>query len=35
MENQSPKAMLAQLNGFIQPWHAAIADPAKAQEQLL
>jgi hypothetical protein len=35
MDNPSPQAMLAQLNGFIQPWHAAIADPAKAQQQLL
>ena len=35
MDNQPPQAMLAQLNGFIQPWHAAIADPARAQQQLL
>jgi hypothetical protein len=34
MTNQSSQAMLAQLNGFIQPWHAAIADPARAQRQL-
>ncbi len=35
MTPQTPQAMLAQLNGFIQPWHAAIADPLKAQQQLL
>ncbi len=35
MTHQTPQAMLAQLNGFIQPWHAAIADPPKAQQQLL
>ena len=35
METQSPQTMLAQLDNFIQPWHAAISDPAKAQLQLL
>ena len=35
MTISSPQVMLAQLNGFIQPWHAAIADPAKTQQQLL
>jgi hypothetical protein len=35
MDNQPPQGVLAPLNGFIQPWHSAIADPAKAQQQLL
>jgi hypothetical protein len=35
MTTPPPQAMLAQLANFIQPWHAAIADPGKAQQQLL
>jgi len=35
MSAANPQQMLAMLNGLVQPWHAALADPAKAQLQVL
>lgn len=35
MTNSDPQAMLAKLNGIVQPWHSALADPAQAQADVL
>ena len=35
MSTTNPQQMLAMLNGLVQPWHAALADPAHAQQQVL
>lgn len=35
MSATNPQQMLAMLNGLVQPWHAALADPAPAQQQVL
>lgn len=33
--SENPQAVAAMLNGLVQPWHRALADPAPAQEQVL
>src|SRR5450759_2641895 len=35
MSANNPQQMLTMLNGLVQPWHAALADPAHAQQQVL
>jgi hypothetical protein len=35
MAANNPQQMLAMLNGLVQPWHAALANPAQAQQQVL
>ena len=35
MAAANPQQMLAMLNGLVQPWHTALADPAQAQQQVL
>ena len=35
MSAANPQQMLAMLNALVQPWHAALADPAQAQLQVL
>jgi len=35
MSATNPQQMLAMLNALVQPWNDAIADPAKAQQQVL
>ena len=35
MSADNPQQMLAMLNALVQPWHAALADPAQAQLQVL
>ena len=35
MSATNPQQMLAMLNALVQPWNDAIADPPKAQQQLL
>ncbi|MDE3091702.1 MAG: GH3 auxin-responsive promoter family protein, partial [Chloroflexota bacterium] len=35
MAANNPQQMLAMLNALVQPWHAALADPAQAQLQVL
>jgi len=34
MSATNPQQMLAMLNGLVQPWHAALANPAQAQQQV-
>jgi hypothetical protein len=35
MPNKDPQAMAGMLEGLLQPWHDAVDDPAKAQEEVL
>jgi hypothetical protein len=35
MGNAAPKAVAAMLTGLLQPWHDAVANPAKAQHEVL
>jgi len=35
MTNRDPQALTGMLNGLLQPWHDAVADPAKAQQEVL
>ncbi len=35
MSANNPQQMLAMLNGLVQPWHDAVAQPAQAQHQVL
>jgi len=35
MSAANPQQMLAMLNALVQPWNDAVADPAKAQQQVL
>ena len=35
MASNDPQALVAMLNGFLKPWHDAVEDPARAQEDVL